>query len=64
VREIYYIGTMHGGFEIETEDDFVIRCSPMEGWMLRKHISVVKEWTKKRNGIVRKLNLVEEINGR
>lgn len=64
MREIYRISTVHGAFEIETEDDKVIRCSPIAGWMLGNHINAIKEWTRKRNGVIRKLNLVEEISAR
>lgn len=64
MREIYRVSVVHGAFEIETENDEVIRCSPIAGWMLGKNINAIKEWTKKRNGIVRKLNLVEEVSAK
>lgn len=64
MREIYRVSTVYGAFEIETEYDKVIRCSPIAGWMLGKNIKTIKQWVKNRNGVIRRLNLVEEISAR
>ena len=55
IEKWYWISLSYATFAIMTIDDVVMNGAPISTWMKRKHIDFIKQWVKKKRGVIKEI---------